>query len=215
MFLFTCTCLFGLQTAFCESCTSAAFQGKSEHLLVQNKVEVKSTIAGRACTPAVLDLSRTAGHQGHHHDAHLHPEQDLPAAALRHHSELWRKHRPDSREGSKGLQTEAVVPVPLSQPTAAVSHAVQSDLQGSRTHLFGSVGHLTAEDACGQRRSEAGEPSSASHTLSCFRVTSAELDKGKIVVLCNHGLFKEKFGLWKTFYLLSNFCFTSLFDSAT
>lgn len=37
----------------------------------------------------------------------------------------------------------------------------------------------------------------------------------KIVVLCNHGLFKEKFVLWKTFYLLSNFCFTSLFDSAT
>lgn len=72
------------------------FREKSEHLLVQNKVEVKSTIAGRACTPAVLDLSRTAGHQGHHHDAHLHPEQDLPAAALRHHSELWWKHRPDS-----------------------------------------------------------------------------------------------------------------------
>lgn len=104
---------------------------------------------------------------------------------------------------------------PLSQPTAAVSHAVQSNLQGSGLHLFGSVGHLTAEDACGQRRSEAGEPSSASHTLSCFRVTSAELDKGKTVVLCNHGLFKERVVLWKIFYLLSNFCFTSLFDRAT
>lgn len=157
------------------------FREKSEHLLVQNKVEVKSTIAGRACTPAVLDLSRTAGHQGHHHDAHLHPEQDLPAAALRHHSELWWKHRPDSlaKVLRVSRQRRWSRSPPLSQPTAAVSHAVQSDLQGSGTHLFGSVGHLTAEDACGQRRSEAGEPSSASHTLSCFRVTSAELDKGK------------------------------------
>lgn len=120
-----------------------------------------------------------------------------------------------SRKVLRVSRQTAVVPVPLSQPTAAVSHAVQSDLQGSGTHLFGSVGHLTAEDACGQRRSEAAEPSSASHTLSCFRVTSAELDKGKKLFYVIMDFFKEKFVLWKTFYLLSNFCFTSLFDSAT
>lgn len=107
-----------------------------------------------------------------------------------------------ARQVAKVLRVsrQAVVPVPLSQPTAAVvSHAVQGDLQGSGTQLFGSVGHLTAEDACGQRRSEAGEPSSASHTLSCFRVTAAELDKGKTVVLCNHGLLKKELFFGKLF----------------
>lgn len=97
-----CTCLFGLKTTFCESCTECptVFQWKSEHLLVQNKVQVKSTIAGRPCTPAVMDLSCAAGHQGHHHDAHFHAEQDLPAAAQGHHSECRWEYQLDSSKGS-------------------------------------------------------------------------------------------------------------------
>lgn len=131
-----------------------------------------------------MDLSCTAGqHQGHHHNAHLHTEQDLPAAALGHRSEC-------RRVASDGLQTEVIVQASLSQLTAGVSHGVS----GSVTQLFGSVRCLSAEDACGQRRSEAAEASSVSGTRSCFPGTSARLDKkNNKLLLCNHGLFFTAF----------------------
>lgn len=98
---------------------------------------------------------------------------------LQQHWDITPSERQQRRVASNGLQTEVLVQVPLSQLAAVVSHAVQSDLQGSGTQLLGSVKHLTAEDACGQRRREAAESSSVSNTLSCFRVTSTELDQEK------------------------------------
>lgn len=134
---------------------------KYQHLLVQNKVQVESPVAGRACSPAVVVLSCTAGHQGHHHDAHFHTQQDLPAA-LGHRSQFRWKHGLGDSEGSGQMvsRRRCLSRSPLSQLTGVVSHAVQSDLQGPVAQLF--VRHLRGEDARGQRRSEAGGSSSVS-----------------------------------------------------
>lgn len=56
------------------------------HSLVQNKVQVKSSVAGRARLPPVVRLSRATGHQHRHQKAQFHSEQGQPAAAaLGHH----------------------------------------------------------------------------------------------------------------------------------
>lgn len=213
-----CTCLFGLTAAFCESCTqpSTVFQWKSEHLLVQNKVQVKSTVAGRPCSPAVLDLSCAAGHQDHHHDAHFHTEQDLSAAALGHHSACRWKHQLDGSEGSVQM---------LSRQRWSSRFASHSWLVLSAMPCRAISKALWISQTSHSRRCMWTEEEwswwvflSLQHTklLSCHIYRIGQKKQNFFVQLWTFflWLFRNIFVLWKTFYL-SNFCFTSLFAGAT
>lgn len=68
-------------------------QRRQLHSLVQNKVEVKSSIAGRSRLPPAVRLCGSACHQQGHQHGHFHGEQDQPAvaaaaAAAGHHHQL-------------------------------------------------------------------------------------------------------------------------------
>lgn len=104
---------------------SCEVEWKWKHSLVQNKVEVKSSIAGRPCLPPVMDLSSAAaGHQDHHEDTKLQSEQALPAPALGHHSRLDRKHQLDPGEGKNEHSPGGV--------SLSASHAVKADVRGMK-----------------------------------------------------------------------------------
>ena len=126
------------------------WRGKPDHSLVQNKVEVKPSIAGRPCLPPVAGLSCSADHQDGHQQAQLQPEQDLPAPAPGHRSKLQRQHQANRQQSPDGV---FLSPRP-SAHCGPASHSVRTDLRGMK---FSSVDRRPiswAADVCGQRRRE-------------------------------------------------------------
>lgn len=173
---------------FCTTKTSPplrALRGPTPeqlHSLVQDKVQVKSSVAGRSHFPPAVRLCGAAGRQEGHQHGHLHSEQDQPAAAAaaaaaaghRHqlcttaaqervniHKDRRGRRKKHSPGGSFFIHSHSSVMLPTMAAICSL--------------LPGPLGRLLGADVCWQRwrkrrRREAEESHSLSHSLS-FSIT--------------------------------------------